>query len=298
MKIILLGKGEMLTNLIRGCVISEAEIVGVFRYENLYLSKFQMLLHDWFKPSADLTLIKKHKLKDLKFKSANSKEFRDFILKENVDLIIMGTWSEKLQQETYNMPKIATVNVHPSMLPKYRGPNPYLQAIWHGEKKSGVTFHLVNDKLDCGNILLQDEVEILDGDTGRELKNRTVFKARLLCAELIEKIESGQLRPIVQDEEQATYFKDINPIDMTLNFYTETSEEIIRHIRAFYPFRPTYIQDGNDFWIPNPYKIKITKETASAGEILDKSKHSLSVGCKDGVVIDFSGLKKYNRVFK
>ena len=126
MKVIILGKGDMLTNLIRGCLISGAEIVGVFRYENLFLNKFHLFMHDFFKPSPELTLIKKHKLNDIKLKSANSEAFKDIILKTNADIMIVGTWAEKINADVFNMPKIASINVHPSLLPKYRGSNPYL----------------------------------------------------------------------------------------------------------------------------------------------------------------------------
>lgn len=297
MKVILLGKGEMLTNLIRGCIISGAEIVGVFRYENLFLSKFKMFLHDNFKSSPELTLIKKHKLNDIKLKSANSEEFKKEILRLNTDIIIVGTWAEKLSSEIFNMPKLASVNVHPSLLPKYRGPNPYLQTIWNRERFSGITFHLITKKLDAGGILAQERIEILEGDTGKELRTRTAFRARLLCAELLEKLEDGIIEPILQKEEDSTYFKDIQPEDMTLDFRKETSEEISAHIRAFHPFRPTYIQDGNSFWIVNPYKFKITAQSAKAGTIISKGKKSLTIACKDNIAIEFLDLKKYRKPF-
>lgn len=293
MKVIILGKGEMLTNLIRGCLIAGAEIVGVFRYENLFYSKFDMFLHDNLTNAPELTLIKKHKLNDIKLKSANSDEFRKEVLRLNADIILIGSWAEKLKPEIFNMPKIATINVHPSLLPRYRGPNPYLQTIWNQEEYSGVTFHLVTDKLDAGEILAQQRVDIYKGDTGKELRTRTTFQARLLCAEIIEKLESGPIEPVEQDEKEATYYPDIKPEDMTLNFLEETTEEISAHIRAFHPFRPTYIQDGNTFWIVNPYKFKITNITASPNTIVSKDKNSLTIACKDNVAIEFRELKKY-----
>ncbi len=295
MRIVILGKGVMLANLIRGCLISGADIAGVFRYENLFFNKFQMLLHDFFKASPELTLIKKHKLHDIKLKSANSEEFKRELLKLNVDIMLVGTWAEKLNPEVFNMPKIASINVHPSLLPKYRGPNPYLQTIWNGETYSGVTFHIITDKLDAGPILIQQKIEILDGDTGKELRNRTVFNARLLCAEVIERLENGYTETTEQLEPLATYFKDVKPEDMTLNFESETSEEIIRHIRAFYPFRPTYIQDGNRFWIANPYKVTVTDRTGMPGAIIERGIKSLTIVCKDNIAIELSDLKKYNK---
>ena len=96
----------------------------------------------------------------------------------NVDLIIVGTWKERITKETFNIPKIATVNVHPSLLPKYRGPNPYLQTILHGEKYSGVTLHLMNEKLDAGAVMKQQKVEILPSDTSKELRERSVCRKK------------------------------------------------------------------------------------------------------------------------
>ena len=80
---------------------------------------------------------------------------------------------------------------------------------------------------------------------------------------------------------------------MTLDFKNETSDEIYRHIRAFYPFRPTYIDDGNNFWIVNPYKIRFTDLTEKPNTIIKNKKGSLLVACKDKKVIEFFGLKKY-----
>ena len=293
MKVVILGKDEMLANLIRGAMLADADIVGIFRYENLIYSKFKLLLHDFFKSSPDLTLIKKHKLNDIKLKSANSEEFRNLLVKLNADIVLVGTWKEKLSKETYNIPSVGTINVHPSLLPAYRGPNPYLQTIWHREKFSGITFHLMTENFDQGPILAQDKIEILEGDTGKELKNKTVFRARLLCARLLEKLKKGCVEPTDQDEEKASYFGNVRPEDMTLNFKKETAEEICAHVRAFHPFLPTYIQIENSFKIINPYQIKISALNGSPAEVLEQSETQITIACKDGKSVEFSGLKKY-----
>ena len=162
MKVILVGKGEMLANLIQGCMLAGVEIVGVFRYERLLYSSLRLFFHDFFSNSPDLTLIRKFNLRDINCKSVNSEKFRNEILKTNTDIVLVGTWREKFKKETIDMPVIGTINVHPALLPKYRGPNPYLQTIWHREKESGVTFHLMDEKFDSGAVLAQAKVEILD----------------------------------------------------------------------------------------------------------------------------------------
>ena len=205
MRVILLGKGEMLSNLIEGTIDAGCKIAGVFRYESTMRRKFS----DFFKSSHDLTLIKQYKLHEIKCKSANSEAFKKEILRLNADVILVGTWGEKLKKEIIDLPTIATVNVHPSMLPKYRGPNPYLQTILHRETESGITFHLMNEEFDKGAILAQKAIQILPNDTGKELKERTVFQARLMCAEVLKKLEYGLVIPIAQNENEATYFPNI-----------------------------------------------------------------------------------------
>ena len=293
MKVVILGKGSMLSNLIRGVMLANCEIAGVFRYERLKFHPFVLKLYDFFKSSPEYTLIKKHGFKDLPFTSANSEEFKKFLIKENVDLVIVGTWCEKLQKEIIDVPVIGTVNVHPSLLPKYRGPNPYLQTIWHGEKKSGLTFHLMTEKFDRGPILAQAEVEILDGETGKELRNKTVFQARLLCSELIAKLGEGLVIPVPQDEEKASYFKNVAPADMTLDFSKESSIELLRHIRAFYPWLRTYFQYGNCFFVVNPYNAEIVDGEGQAGQIIAKDINSLTVATLDGKALKMDNLKLY-----
>ena len=171
MKIVILGKGTMLANLIQGALDAGVEIAGVFRYERTVFSPLKLFFYDFFTTSPDLTLIKQHKLHEIKCRSANSEAFRRELLRLNADVMFVGTWHEKIKKSVYDMPVIATINVHPSLLPAYRGPNPYLQTIKHLEKQSGVTFHLMDENFDKGAILSQKEIEIFPGDTGKELKD-------------------------------------------------------------------------------------------------------------------------------
>lgn len=297
MKVVILGQDGMLLNLIRGSLLANMEICGVFRYERTLYSRLKMFFLDFFKSSPELTLMKKHKIKDLKLKSANSKEFKKFLLKENIDILLVGTWREKLKKEIIDMPAIASINVHPSLLPKYRGANPYLQTILHGEKFSGVTFHLINEEFDAGAILAQEKIEILDGDTSKELKNKTIFKARMLCAELLPKLENGLVIPVEQDNSQATYYPNVNPQDMTLDFEKETSTEILRRVRAFYPFLPTYLQIDDTFFVTNPYEVTILDISGETGEILQKGTRTLTIATKDGKALKFGKLRLYKLGF-
>lgn len=295
MKVVILGKGEMLANLIQGVYDAGFEIAGVFRHERTSTHRFRLLLHDFFKSSPEVTLIKEKKLNEIKCKSANSEYFRREILRLNADIILVGTWKEKLKKEIIDLPKIAAINVHPSLLPKYRGPNPYIQTILHGEKQSGITFHLMTTEIDKGAILAQQKIDILPMDTAKELKDKTVFMARFITCELLKKLNAGIIQPIPQNESEATYFPNISGDEKMLDFENQTSDEILNTVRALHPYLPAYITYKNFFFIVNPYKIKITDKTGCAGEILTKCPkiRMLTIACKDGKALRMSGLKLY-----
>lgn len=260
MKVVIIGNGDMLANLIEGTLLSGNEVVGVMRYERTKIPPFILPFWDFFKSSCAYTLMKEKKLYEIKLHSANSNAFKKELLKLNADILLVGTWPEKLKKEIFDVPVVASVNVHPSFLPQYRGPNPYLQTILHGEKKSGITFHLIDEKFDNGGILEQKEIEILPNDTSKELKARTVFQARQMCADVLTKLENGLIIPVVQNEKLAQYYPNVKPIDMMLDFEKETAEQIDARIRAFHPWLPCYVTYGKKYFIPNPYKLKILDE--------------------------------------
>ena len=284
----------MLANIIESAIESGVEIAGVFRYERMALPLHKRIFHDLFKTSYDLTLIKKYKLPEINCKSENSD-----ILKTNADIIIVSTWKEKLSPEIIKMPKIGTVNLHPSLLPRYRGPNPYMQVIKRGEKKTGITLHLMDENFDTGAVLLQKEIDILPNDTGKELRERTFTAARGLISEFLKKIQNEVIIPIKQNESRASYFGNINSDEKMLDFTKMTAVEMSAHIRALHPWLPCYITVGNQFLKVNPHKLKILKSSSykdKAGEILDKDEklRSLTIICKNNSALKMDDLNLYN----
>jgi len=296
MKVVLIGKGKMFTNLLEGLLDAGSDIVGILRYEKIQYPKWKLLLKDFFNPSHEKTIINQHKLHEIQCNSANSEAFKKELIKLNTDILLVGTWGEKLRKEIINVPAIASVNVHPSILPKYRGPNPYLQNILHRETFSGITFHLMDENFDTGAILSQKKIKIFPNDTSKELKARTVFQARLMCAELMKKLEYGMVIPVAQNEKDMSYYPNINDYDKMLDFKKETAEEIQARIRALYPWLPAYVTYKDKFFIPNPYKLKIIKaNTGNLGDIIntDYKINSITVQCPNGRALKMDDVKLY-----
>lgn len=299
MKVVIIGKGLMLANIIIGALDAGAQIAGVLRYETTSAGRIKLFLCELFTPSYEYTLIKQLKIKNLHFKSVNSEEFRQFLIKNNIDILFVGTWKERISKNIYDIPVIGAINVHPSLLPKYRGPNPYLQTILNGETTSGVTLHLVDDNYDTGAILIQDKVPIKAEDTSKELRERTVVAARSLVTKFLNSLNSNIITPIPQIEEKATYYKNISGIEKMLDFNNQTAIEIYRTVKALHPFLPCYITHKNRFFVVNPYKIEILDNSYRNNkpeDIIEKSvkDKSLTIICKDQKAVKFSGLKLYN----
>lgn len=297
MKVVILGAGQMLTNLIAGCNDARCNIVGVFRYDKVRLPLVDRLIVDLLNPSKEYTYIKSHKLYEIKARSANSAEFKKEILKLNPDIILVGTWGEKLKKSIINLPKLAAINAHPALLPKYRGPNPYLEAIRHLEKESGVTFHLMDENFDSGPILLQKTVQIDSNDTGEELRQRIASVSREGVCELFKKLDEEIIIPVKQDENKAHYYPQITEEQVMLDF-SKSAEEISAHIRAFHPWTRCFFQYNNHFFIPNPYKLKIVENNTSTKKfatIIEKSHgdRSITVVCGDNKLLKMDGVNLF-----
>ncbi len=293
MKVVLVGKGQMLCSLIEGCkACGGVEIVGVFRYENLIEPAWRLFLTDFFSPSVENTLIKKYGLRDLRFPSVNSKEFKRFLVENNVDLMLVGTWREKIQREIFETPRLASVNVHPSLLPKYRGPNPYLQVIKNRESFTGFTFHLINEKFDRGAILYQKRVEILPYYTSKELRDRTVFEVKEALPEFLVALDKGEIIPLEQNEALASYFPHIEEEEMMLDFEVLTAEEIVARVKALHPWLPCYVTIGENFYIPNPYEMEILEDCAAGVKMTGEE---IVARCRDGRGVLMRKVKKYGR---
>ncbi len=246
LKVVVIGSSEMASSLLLGVKEAGHEVVGFLRYERISISQPFLFLKDLFAPSDFFMLAKSQNIPEIKVKSVNSEKFRKIIRKLNADIVLVGTWGEKFSQKSIITPKIATINCHPSLLPTYRGPNPYMAVLMNGEEKTGVTFHLMDEKYDSGAILLQVEVPISFSDTGYTLKLKCVKVARDSLKTLLDGIENSSLNPIPQNENISSYYKRITSKDIYINF-SMGANEIYNKVRAFHPWAFCYLKIKNEF---------------------------------------------------
>ena len=285
--VVIIGYGEMFTNLIAGALDANCNIVGVFRSEMIKYNFLYRKIKDIFNPSLDYNYIKSYNLHEIKAKSVNSKEFKDEILKLNPDIILVGSWGEKIQKEIYDLPKIATINAHPSMLPKYRGPNPYFWTIRNQEQTTGISFHLIDNDYDSGAILAQEEIKIYPSDTGKTLKERTVLTARGVVCELLKDLSEDIIIPLTQIEEKSTYYS--HPCDLQLDF-SKSADENYALIRAIYPWGTAYFYNDSNCLKVFPQGSEIVENNTKFNEYgtvceIDLKNKIIGILCSDDKIL-------------
>ena len=205
MRAVIVGYDKMLAALVSGVIESGHDVAGVLRSDRVKYNNFTLFFKDIFAPSRDYMFLKSYKVYDIKAPSVNSKEFVREFRKLKADVILVGSWGEKFKPLILSMPKFGCINTHPSLLPRHRGPNPYYWVLKNGESQTGVTFHLMDEQLDRGPILMQEAVTVTQNITYAELKAKCCMTAKLMVGELLDELDNGILVPIEQDERYATY---------------------------------------------------------------------------------------------
>lgn len=153
----------------------------------------------------------------------------------NADIFVVAAYGQILSKEILDMPKYGSVNIHASLLPKYRGAAPIQWAIINGERETGITIIQMDEGIDTGAMILAESIPIDSNETGESLHNKLADLGGYTILKALKLIEAGSLRPTVQDDTLSTYApmlkKETGRID-----WTKSAEEIERLIRGLYPW--------------------------------------------------------------
>lgn len=160
------------------------------------------------------------------------------------ELIIVAAYNQIISKEILDIPKFGCLNVHPSLLPKYRGPSPIQAAILNGDKKTGVTIMLIDEKMDHGFVLTQRALKIEEKETGEILHNKLANLGARLLMETIPKWLRKMIKPKPQDEKQATYTKILNRKDGEIN-WKKPAEVLEKEVRAYSPWPGSFTVWGD-----------------------------------------------------
>ncbi len=219
----------------------------------------------------DLPVLQPAKLKDPVF----LKTLHAF----NPDILVVVAF-RILPPEVYEMPLYGAVNAHASLLPKYRGAAPIHWAVFHGEKETGVTVFQIDKKIDTGNIILQEKIDIFKDDTTGKLYNVLQNISADALIKALDLIENNKVEYLAQNDVKATPAPKVGPDTGELDF-SRSGEELCRAVRAFTPWPGAFFKlDGK--------RIKVSKANfephhdSEPGRIEMLSKKQFAIHCRNG----------------
>ena len=215
--------------------------------------------------------------------SMRSEEAYNSLKELNPDVIVVAAYGQILPKAVLDLPKFGCVNIHGSLLPKYRGAAPIQQSVLDGEKVTGVTTMLMDVGLDTGDILLKAETEIGENETAGELFDRLAVLGGELIIETLDKLKKGEITPQKQDESLATHTskitKDLCPID-----FNKTAYEVHNKVRGLNPW-PVAVTEiaGKTVKV---YSSRVSDMSGAAGTILSLKPFVVACGDKSVELIE------------
>ena len=191
------------------------------------------------------------------------------------DLMITCAFGQILSQEILDIPPLGVINIHASFLPKYRGASPIHFAILNGETDTGITIMKTDIGIDTGDIIAQEKIDILDGETCGELFDRLSILGAELLIKTLPSILDKSAKFVKQDDESASYTKIIDKQMANID-WTKSAKDVVNQVRAFNPMPTAFTMfEGN------PFKIYEAIECDLVGEVgkVIKADNSLVIGC-------------------
>ncbi len=196
------------------------------------------------------------------------------------DLIVVVAYGQILPQAILNLPRHGCLNVHTSLLPKYRGASPIQSAILNGETETGVTIMRMDAGLDTGPILSQRAAPILPEDNSQTLHNRLALLGAELLAESIPNYLAGKISARPQPSEGVSYARKIRKEDGRIN-WSESAEMNLNHLRAFTPWPGAFtsLKTDSKTLLLKIWNAEIIERSGPAGGILQADKNGIVVAC-------------------
>ncbi len=172
-------------------------------------------------------------------KLRGNSEFLNQLKNLKPDLAIVAAYGKILPKEILEIPKHGFINVHGSLLPKYRGASPIQSAVLNGDKETGITIMKIDKEIDHGSIISNVKIQISNDDTFESLSQKLAISGADLLIKIIPDYIFGKIKSIKQDHSKATYTKIIKKEDGKID-WSKSAEEIERMTRAFYPWPTVY----------------------------------------------------------
>jgi len=221
---------------------------------------------------------KKKKLNIRNPNSLNTKEEFKFFKDLSPDLVVVVAYGQIIPKKFLEVPKFGFINIHASLLPKWRGAAPIQRAIMSGDKKIGISIMKIEEKLDSGPVLSSKEIELNQNLTYGEIEKKLSIIGANLLIEALQNLKNGKVELKKQDNNRATYAKKIRKEETRINWNLE-ADKVMAHIHGLSPNPGAWFKHKGD-------RFKIFKAIKSSlsgkpGTVIDKN---LNIACKSNSI--------------
>jgi methionyl-tRNA formyltransferase len=278
LKIIFAGTPDFAARHLDALLTSDHQVVGVFTQPDRPAGRGNKLT-----PSPVKQLALQHGLSVFQPKSLRPADSQQLVAELQADIMVVVAYGLILPQAVLDMPRLGCINVHGSLLPRWRGAAPIQRSLWAGDSETGVTIMQMDAGLDTGAMLLKLACPILAGDTSATLYDKLATLGPQGLLETLTQLNEGSIKPQVQDDALATYAEKLSKEEARLD-WTLSAAQLERCIRAFNPWPVSYFmieEQPVKVWQAN---VLPAQGQHQPGEIIAADKNGIQVATAEGLL--------------
>ena len=276
MKIIFMGTPDFAAASLEALIASRHEIQAVVTQPDKPKGRKGELT-----PSPVKVIAKREGIKVYQPLKVRDEEFVKTLRAYNPDVMVVVAFGQIIPLSILKMPKYGCVNIHGSLLPKYRGAAPIQWAVLDGEKETGITTILMDEGIDTGDILLKKTIKIDADETSGSLFDKLMALGAKAILETLDELEKGSLTPTKQGESPTAYAKMLTKA-MGLIDFTKSAKELDCFVRGMDPWPSAYtLLAGKTLKL---WKVRVVEGSGKAGSVIEIGKESFTIACGEGAI--------------
>lgn len=284
-KLVFMGTPAFSVPILDGLVAAGYEVLAVVTQPDRPVGRKRLLTPPPVKVGA-----LKHGIEVLQPEKISGSEEMARVIELNPDLIVTAAFGQFLPEALLKAPTHGAINVHASLLPKYRGGAPVHYAIIKGEQETGVTIMEMVKKMDAGDIIRQGALPITESDDVGTMFDKLSALGKELLLETLPDYLAGKITPVPQDESQVTYSPNISREEEAID-WQKTATEVNNQIRGMRPWPVAYTMFGESRWKLFEATVSDEQTSAQPGTIIEINKKNFAIACGAGTVLIINRLQ-------
>ncbi|MEH8023027.1 methionyl-tRNA formyltransferase [Gallibacterium anatis] len=282
LNIIFAGTPDFAAQHLQALLASQHQVIAVYTQPDKPAGRGKKL-----QPSAVKQLALAHNLPIFQPKSLRKEEAQQQLAQLNADVMVVVAYGLILPKAVLAMPRLGCLNVHGSLLPRWRGAAPIQRAIWAGDEQTGVTIMQMDEGLDTGDMLHKVSCEISKDETSSSLYQKLAILAPQALIEVLDHLEEGKYPPQAQQNEFSNYAEKLSKEEAKLD-WSLPAVQLERCIRAFNPWPISWLQttdaQGNNQILKVYQATVLPHQNQTVGTVLQANKQGIQIATADGVL--------------